>query len=139
MQNSISEKFKSAGLRATPIRQALMDVLERSQAPLSIKELSVLLGGRGLNPNKTTLYRQITSLLEIGLLEELTLLPGLQHFEWKRQHHHHFSCRSCESVWDVESDQIEQLIYSLEQKLARQGHQVDAHQLEWHGRCVACA
>ena len=81
-----------------------------------------------------TVYRNLRSMTEEGLLQVVTLPgEGALYEPANQAHHHHFQCRICHRVFDVH-----QCPGDLAQ-LAPQGFVVDGHELTLYGRCGDCA
>jgi Fur family ferric uptake transcriptional regulator len=81
-----------------------------------------------------TVYRAIKSLVEEGWALPVEL-PGMpDRFERSgKDHHHHFHCRGCGKVFEVDDCHAEI------PKLAPDGFLVEDHEVFLYGRCPACA
>ena len=95
----------------------------------------VLEYGRQIVPSLglATVYRNVKILVNEGWLSEVELPgAGLRYELAERPHHHHFLCRVCDLVFDVDRcpDKVEEL--------APEGFEVDGHELILFGRCAAC-
>ena len=139
MNDSILNKLRSHGLRITKARKLIVSLFRENNAPLSIIEVCAFLIQNSVSIDKATVYRQVESLVEIGLLEPVILQHGMQHFEWKREHHHHFVCNECTSIVDVSDKLIESSIHAFEAQFALTGHKILTHNLEFKGLCAECA
>ena len=82
-----------------------------------------------------TVYRTISLLREGGSIIEV-LLPGEEpHFEpAHRGHHHHFCCRACHRVFELETCPVGIPAGTVLQG----GFQVEDHHLTLYGLCAAC-
>jgi Fur family ferric uptake transcriptional regulator len=93
--------IRGVGLRATLQRIAVLEVLGRSERPLSPSEVRELLVA-GAN-DRVTLYRNLLDLARAGLVRRVTLGGAAWRFEHVRElaharPHPHFVCTSCGSV-----------------------------------------
>ncbi len=81
-----------------------------------------------------TVYRNIKSLVEEEILQEV-LLPGDNpRFEIAgHKHHHHFQCTQCQRVFDVHACPGDM------SRLAPKGFTVENHDLTLYGNCKDCA
>lgn len=92
--------MKSAGLRVTASRVAVLELVARASEPLSHPDVVDAIGG-GLW-NRSTLYRNLIDLAEAGLLRS-TLINGVTRFEPVDRanacaDHAHFVCTACGEV-----------------------------------------
>lgn len=132
------EKLKEQGCRTTPLRRALLQVLLRQEEPVSVQALAEALSLEGLNPNASTLYRQLETLVEHGVVQSVVLNPKVQLFEITQEHHHHFVCESCSDVLDVHSEEVESAFHKFERELSKKGLSIQKHELTFFGACQAC-
>lgn len=92
---------------------------------------------------QSTIYRVVSELVQAGLLRRYEFDEGFARFEPGeeiRGHHHHFVCRSCGDVAEVE------VLPELERHLGRaeailetaEGLRVEGHRLDLFGTCGSC-
>ena len=128
-----SAQLKAGGLKITPARLSLLDILKHAKKPLSIKEISKILGG----PDLVTLYRNIESLMDLKLVNQINLKDWQAYFELNdsKQHHHHIICTNCGKMEDVEIKEVK-----LDKTfLKKHGFaKVTDHSLEFFGLCSKC-
>ena len=125
------------GLRKTRARLFIFDALSRASRPLSIPEMLQEVKQRKLSLNKTTLYREVESLVMRGVLQAVQLSHKMISYELSAQeHHHHFVCTSCNAVSDVVF--AEGSVKKTEEALRKAGVQVTHHTLEFFGLCKTC-
>ena len=80
-----------------------------------------------------TVYRSIKSLVEGGDLVSVELPGEPARYELSgKRHHHHFHCRSCRKVFEVEGcpRDIESLVPG--------GFELEDHEVVLYGRCAGC-
>lgn len=135
---STLRKLKEKGCRTTPLRTALLKALLNKSEPVAVQDLLCTLEKIGLKPNQTTLYRQLDTLVEHGVVERVILNPKVQLFEIVHEHHHHFVCEACDEVQNVHSDAVEKAFHKFEKSLAQKGLSVQKHELTLFGACQAC-
>ncbi len=96
------DRIRSAGLRSTAPRVAVLRELENATSPMSHADLVDALGGEGYD--RVTIYRNLTDLTEAGLVVRADLGDHVWRFELKRagdEHrgsHPHFTCTDCGTV-----------------------------------------
>lgn len=129
--------LREAGLRATPGRLALLALLAKEQAPVTVEYLTKQMKGA---LNHVTLYRALDALAEAGIVVRAGLGHDHAHYELAvgRPHHHHVVCRLCGFVEDIEVPHST----APEKDAARRAKTfscIESYTLEFFGICNACA
>lgn len=123
-------------MKITKVRSAMIGILEKTSSPLSITEVLDKLSKKGLDPNKTTIYREIEFLTKEGMVKEVDFGEGKKRYEGAGEHHHHIVCIKCKTVKDVH---IETDLDSFNAKVAKEaGYKPAGHSLEFFGVCKKC-
>lgn len=119
--------------RNTRQREAISAALRRAARPLSPLELQALAARHVPGLGIATVYRALKELSAAGEVASV-LLPGeAPRFELARSgHHHHFHCRDCGQVFEVEG-----CPGNLE-RLAPDGFRLERHELVLYGLCGIC-
>jgi Fur family transcriptional regulator, ferric uptake regulator len=129
-------KIKAIGdsTRRTKQRNALKEILEQSERPLSVDELFAAAAKRVDGLGIATVYRAVGALLGAGRIAAVEI-PGepTRYERSDKGHHHHFQCERCDRVFDV-AGCLENL-----RKLAPPRFRVREHALTLYGLCPACA
>jgi Fur family ferric uptake transcriptional regulator len=119
--------------RNTRQKQAIREAFERAGRPLSTDEVHGEAARHSRGLGMATVYRSIRSLLEDGWLSVVEVPGRTPLYEIAgKGHHHHFSCTSCERVYELEG------CASVNAKLPR-GFTVSRHDLTLYGTCAACS
>lgn len=122
------------GGRKTKQRDALRDIFERTDRPLSIDELLAAASKHVDGLGVATVYRTVNALLESGWIDAVEIAGEPTRYERAdRGHHHHFRCERCERVFDV-AGCLENL-----RKLAPPKFRVREHAVTLYGLCASCA
>lgn len=120
--------------RDTHQRRAIRAALAAAARPMRPEE--VLDAARDAAPSLgiATVYRALRSLTEGGELRvvELPGDPSRRYELADLHHHHHFHCRACDRVFDVD------VCPDRFSREAPAGFVVEAHELVLHGLCVSC-
>ena len=94
------EAIRKAGLRATPARIATLLAVRAASAPITHAELADQLAPTGYD--KTTAFRNLNDLAQVGLLRRSELGDHVYRFEAIVKHdedgHPHFLCVDCGTV-----------------------------------------
>ena len=136
----LKEQLKQRGYKFTGQRNAVLEVLVRySGKHLSTEEVYNFV--REIHPDVgiATVYRTLTLLDRLKLVEKLDLDDGFSRYELARPNedhrHHHLICNKCGSVTEVEED----LLDSLEEKiLMKNDFLVTDHRVKFYGLCSLC-
>jgi Fur family ferric uptake transcriptional regulator len=131
-----SEDFDQMKLqqnRKTKQRDALRQVFQQTERPLSVSELlaaaSKLADGLGV----ATVYRAVGALLEEEWIEAVEIPGEPPRYERAdKEHHHHFQCQRCDRVFDI-AGCLENL-----RKLVPPKFRISAHSVTLFGICANC-
>jgi Fur family transcriptional regulator, ferric uptake regulator len=134
---TVQERLRARGLRWTPQRRTLVDVLSRTDGHITGSELVERC--RTIDPATTpsTVYRTLDVLEDLGLVrhghgadgrEEFHVLPDAEHG--------HLHCETCGETREIEAADAAPLVRALG---ARHGFQVDLSHVTIVGRCATCA
>ncbi len=119
--------------RQTRQRQAIRDAFTTAGRPLSPAEVQSLASPRTRRIGMATVYRSIRAMIESGELIEVDLPGEPSRYESAgKVHHHHFHCRTCKRVYEVEGCP-EDL-----RALVPRGFSLEDHEVVLYGVCAAC-
>lgn len=120
--------------RTTRQRLAIRRAFEDAGRPLRPQECHDLASAEVPDLGIATVYRNISALVETGWLRVVELPGSPDRYETAgRCHHHHFHCRRCDGVYEVET------CPGGFSDLAPKGYRVDDHDLILYGVCSSCA
>lgn len=98
--DALKATIRNAGLRSTAPRIAVLRRLSAASTPISHSELVDVLASDGMD--RTTVYRNLVDLTEVGLVSRTDLGDHVWRFELKRGkgngddgRHPHFTCTDC--------------------------------------------
>ena len=115
------------GLRTTPVRLAVLDIL--ADAPRALRALEILEVLRAhRRVNKVTVYRILEDFTRRGLVRKLTLEGRVNHFELACEHHPphpHFQCHSCHEVQCLEPVALHKMWTELRGPLGNRADHID--------------
>jgi Fur family ferric uptake transcriptional regulator len=120
--------------RNTRQRTAIREAIAQAGRPLLPQEVleAAQPGAPGLSI--ATVYRNLRTLVQEGLLRPVVLPGENARYEVAHTgHHHHFQCRLCQRVFEVEA------CPGNLASLAPSGFTVEDHDLTLYGRCSDCA
>jgi Fur family ferric uptake transcriptional regulator len=132
----VPERLRARGLRWTPQRRTLIEVLSRADGHVTGAELVERC--REVDPGTipSTVYRTLDVLEELGLLSHSHGADGREEFHvLPAGVHGHLHCISCHTTWEIAADEAAALVTSLER---RRDFSVDVTHLSIAGRCATC-
>ncbi len=130
--STIVPTLKNLGLRLTRTRIACISLFEKTDGPVDAETLI-----KTLRVNKTTIYRELSTLLSEKLISEIDFGDGKKRYELtSKEHHHHLIFMKCKSV----SEYIVITDLSKEEKNIKDTKKftVLKHALEFFGYCQKC-
>ena len=121
--------------RNTQQRGAIFQAIRDSAGPLSVPELHEAALELVSNIGIATVYRNIKKLLEDGEIQTVILADGVARYERAgMKHHHHFRCRGCSRVFDLDVCPIS----IPDGSTLPGGFRVDDHEVTLYGLCPDC-
>ncbi|MCL1990996.1 MAG: transcriptional repressor [Defluviitaleaceae bacterium] len=91
--------------RQTIQKQVIMETLDKLKhvkGHLSIDEIYNAVRTEYASISKTTIYRNVRHLAESGAIAQVILEDGIERYDVNIHDHHHFTCRLCKTIYDIE-------------------------------------
>jgi Fur family transcriptional regulator, ferric uptake regulator len=135
--DAVGERLRRRGLRWTPQRSTVIQVLAESDGHITAAELVERCRARDPSTIPSTVYRTLDVLEELGLLrhghgadgrEEFHVLPGSEHG--------HLHCAQCGATWEIGATQAAGVAAALR---SGDGFEIDIGHVTLVGRCRECA
>ena len=126
------------GHRAGGARTAVVNALGRRGGCVDADELVAALRRGGKRVGVASVYRALSLLVELGLLQRVPVAGGSARYELVGpggDHHHHLVCDDCGATVPFEDDALERAIGRLSSRTA---YAVQAHDVTLHGTCPDC-
>ena len=94
---AILNRLRGDGLRITPGRRVILEVLFEAGKPLSLEEIKDLAAARGSRPDYATVFRLMTLLERLHLAHKVNLQRSCSYYELHdpKKHYDHIVCTSC--------------------------------------------
>ncbi len=120
--------------RKTQQRTAIRSVIEEADRPLSPLEILSSAEDQAPGLGIATVYRNIKAMVQEGWLRIVELPGAPSRYEVAgKGHHHHFHCRACDRVFEVDD------CPGRLSDLAPRGFLAEAHDIILYGLCAACS
>ena len=134
--DSIIHLLQGRGFRMTPIRRLFLKTFRDSKHPVSTYELYTELTKHKLSCNRSTMYRELVFLEKQGVITSVEFGDGVKRYEAADEHHHHFICTKCNTIFDVNlTNDLAADESFIEKQL---GARIQSHSLEFFGLCKNC-
>lgn len=126
--------FRDRGLKVTPQRECIFDVLWRSGNHPTAE--SVFVEARSKMPTMSlkTVYQTLNDLAEMGEIQQLDLGTGSTRFDPNVEVHHHLVCSRCGKVQDLHADYSKLSVPEAQ----RHGFAVGSAEVVFRGLCSDC-
>jgi Fur family ferric uptake transcriptional regulator len=135
----LSQRLIGRGIRLTPRRRALLEILEETNRHLDAAGLLKAAKQR-VQIDRATVYRTLELLKKQGLVDELDLMHmrGEMHYYEARtgEEHFHLACFGCGQIEEIATPLFEQLKQSVGRE---KGFAIQTARLEIGGYCSDCA
>lgn len=140
MEKKPRDILSNNNISITNPRLLVIEELLSIKKPIAIEDLQIKLKDKVA---VSTLYRVISDLKSINILEEITSPDNITMVELSlvdTTHHHHMFCENCGDVIDIElseefENKLDNEIKALENKLQVK---INDHGLELLGSCKTC-
>ncbi len=126
------EYYKKLGLKITPQRLAILEYLENNREHPSAEDIYNALKERFPSMSFATVYNTLEVLMEKGLIKEIGIDSSKKRFDPVVHPHHHFICKKCGKILDVEKD----FDITIPQELS--GYKIFDFQVVFSGLCPEC-
>jgi Fe2+ or Zn2+ uptake regulation protein len=107
--SELAEAFRSNGLKLTPQRKLLFQLLDGNQRHPTADELFAEASSRMPGISLRTVYQTLNDLVAMGELSSHSLGGGAVRFDPNTSEHHHLVCTRCRSAHDVAVSNLDAL------------------------------
>jgi Fe2+ or Zn2+ uptake regulation protein len=130
----LDQAFKTASLRPTVQRYAVLEFLASHHAHATADEIFHAVNRRDPRASRATVYNNLHSLANAGLVREVLGEGQAARFDANLQPHHHFVCASCGLMEDIPWFDL-----SPEAGTSPLGkREVHSYEVVFRGTCVRC-
>ncbi len=134
-QSDTTASVVGIGERHTRQRDVVFGVIVRAAGPLTVAQIHERAAREVESLGIATVYRTLKLLAASGQLRTVLMPDGETRYEpADRGHHHHFHCRVCDQVFDLE---VCPVTIPRQSNFAG-GYRVESHEVTLHGVCPAC-
>ncbi|PJA29642.1 MAG: transcriptional repressor [candidate division Zixibacteria bacterium CG_4_9_14_3_um_filter_46_8] len=130
----LNQKIKEEGYRMTRQRAVVLEELAKCYDHPRADEIYQIVRRRLPKISFGTVYRNLKTLKELGLIKELNYGKKFSRFEANIEGHHHFVCLLCGRVYDISIEPAENMCKRIAEDI---GFVVEDYRLEFYGFCNA--
>jgi len=134
-KEKVIRKLRSHGMKITPQRMAIVDVLEGNVEHPSAEDVYKELAQKYPTISYATIYKTLETLREIGELVEVNIDPHKKRYDPLTEPHHHFRCVSCGRIEDISPKEVP--MPPIHEKVQKK-YGIVSVCIYFHGLCSAC-
>ena len=131
-EQHLTERLGTTGLRLTPQRQQVYDVLLQKRNHPTAEEVFIRAKKAMPEISHATVYNCLDALVKSGLARQVQLERGATRFCPNMHEHGHFHCSDCGMIYDVD------LPHELPCVAVPRGFRADGFDVTIHGLCAEC-
>lgn len=130
------DELQARGCKVTPQRRLILEILHHSESHvMTAEEIVNLAREKQPNISASTVYRNLGTLSELGLLKRLDSVGEGWRYELSSDHHHHLVCLKCHNTVVIDFCPMNRDVRDLAEK---NGFEVADHSFEIKGYCTNC-
>lgn len=128
--------LKNKGFRMTKTRKAILFLFDQNSVPLSGVDIIALLKQGNQDVNKSTVYREISFLLDQGIIQEVMISPKCMYYELANNDPLPYAvCSTCNRLEHVKIKKGPRLISNAQK---HSSFHIDDYSLVFFGQCALC-
>ena len=126
--------LKEAGLKVTHPRTKILEILQSNpEFHLSADAIHSHLSSNNESIGLATVYRVLTQLEMVGLIQKNQFKENQSTYEIKKQHHDHLICTKCGKIIEFINDDLEKLQEKISENYQ---FRLDSHVMTLFGECT---
>jgi Fur family transcriptional regulator, ferric uptake regulator len=135
--DSVGDRLRARGLRWTPQRRTVIEVLAEADGHVTGAELVERCRARDATTIPSTVYRTLDVLEDLGLVRHGHGADGREEFHVRpTPEHGHLHCAECGTTWEIGPGRAAAVADVLRRE---DGFEVDIGHVTLVGRCATCA
>lgn len=131
--DDLAEVFRADGLKITPQRRLLFDLLHTDHSHPTAEALFARASRSMPGISLRTVYQTLNDLSAMGEIRTVSFDSGPVHFDPNVADHHHAICNACGAITDVYVDGTDQIAID-----GRADFTSDSVSIVFHGTCATC-
>ncbi len=131
---NIKKFIDNKGVKATLHRIKILEYLMKAKNHPTVDKIYEDIVKIIPTISKTTVYNTLKIFLEKDMISELTITGSETHYDFNDHNHHHFYCKKCGKIYDIDSD----CDYTCSLKDEIDGNIINSYQCYYKGICKNC-
>lgn len=136
--SSIPEMLREKGLKVTPQRIAILNMLMNTKSHPTAEAIFKALEPTNPTMSLATVYKTLDSFTSAELIQELSIDGESLHYDYNAAFHPHIICKKCGSVCDIDLDISDEINSVINKIGSNTKYKVDKEQLFFYGLCENC-
>lgn len=137
IDNNPADLIRSAGRKVTNARLTVAEVLRGNDTHMTAPEVLDNVEGAGVHVDKSTVYRVLADLRDLGLVAESRFGAGETNYEWiADSNHHHLFCSNCRETFSLDKDLVDRIMKDVYDKY---GFSAELNHTVLAGTCRGCS
>ena len=137
--STIQELLRSKGMKVTPQRIAILNMLMNTKAHPTAEAIFKALEPTNPTMSLATVYKTLDSFSNAEIIQVLSIDGESLHYDYDTSFHPHIICRKCGAACDINinvSDEINSIVNKISDETK---YDIDKEQLFFYGLCEDCA
>jgi Fur family transcriptional regulator, ferric uptake regulator len=135
--SGVDRLLRGRGLRWTPQRRAVIEVLADADGHVTGAELVERCRAREASTIPSTVYRTLDLLEQLGLVRHGHGADGREEYHvLPEREHGHLHCAECGATWEIGDERAAEVVRAFREA---DGFELDLGHVTLVGRCAACA
>lgn len=132
----LARTLQDNGYRITTARRVILEALVACEGHLTADDLAAQVQANEPGIGRMTVYRTLELLSELNMVRPIYQGTGAAHYVLLHDgHHHHLVCSSCNRVIEFQECALAEVERVIGERF---GFLVEAHLVEFYGRCQTC-
>jgi Fe2+ or Zn2+ uptake regulation protein len=120
-------------IKITPQRLVILKYLDEHRTHPDVDEIYSKLKEKNPALSKTTVYNSLEILKKYNIIQSVTISGSESRYDFKNTMHHHFLCKKCGMIVDIEIE------CPNIKKVSKNGYKIDEVHGYFKGICNKCA
>ena len=125
-------QLKEKNLKITPQRLEILKYLDEHRTHPTVDEIYQNLKKNNPSLSKTTVYNSVETLDQYHIIKSITITGNEVRYDYNREMHHHFLCKTCGEIIDIE------VACPMQDNMLDCKHQIDETHGYFKGICKNC-
>ncbi len=122
-------------MRYSKQRTLILETIKEQQTHLTAMEVYNLVREKQPNISLGTVYRNLNSLVDYGLVKKIEIPNDSDYFDFNTYDHSHMNCTKCGKVFDIDNKSIDGIKESIEKYYS---YKIESYNIVLQGLCENC-